>query len=101
MSAKSEFECWLIAAATSLRGFRGLENDLSAPADPESVSDGKGWLKNRLREGASYRETVDQPAFAATFNLAEAKAADSFGKLLRDFTRMLDALAVPSEQATD
>jgi hypothetical protein len=82
--AKQEFEAWFLASAPSLAGTRGLPNTLTAPADPEGIGDAKGWL-GRQMAGGTYSETLDQPAFAAGFDLAIAEQnSDSFQKFMRD-----------------
>jgi hypothetical protein len=87
--AHREFEAWFIAAAESLRGYRGLPKDLVRPSDPESIQDAKGWIKE-LRAERAYSPTVDQAAFASNFSLDEARIhAPSFDKFCRDLTDML------------
>lgn len=81
--AKREFEAWFLAAADSLRGRRGLPNDLSAPQDPESIRGAKKWLRARMPPGRKYRETADQPALAALIDLCLARTAPSFDRLYR------------------
>lgn len=90
--AKNEFEVWFLAAAESLRGRRGLKNDIHPPNDPESVRDAKGWLDRRMENNESYSETTDQPALAALFDVEEARRADSFDKCYRDLIRLLNEL---------
>jgi len=86
--ANREFEAWSLAAAESLAGRRGLRPDLQAPADPESIRDAKGWLSQRM--SARYSGTIDQPALAATMDLALARErSPSFDKLVRDLERLL------------
>ncbi|MYA71336.1 DUF4276 family protein, partial [Candidatus Poribacteria bacterium] len=82
--AKNEFEAWFLAAAESLRGGRGLKNDIHPPNDPEVVRDAKGWLDKRMENNESYSETTDQPALAALFDIEQARQADSFDKCYRD-----------------
>ena len=89
--AKHEFESWFLAAAESLRGYKGLKNDLELPNDPEGIRDAKGWLKQR-RDSHKYRETLDQPGLTDRFDLDQARYADSFDKCYRDITRLLDEL---------
>src|SRR5437588_781456 len=62
------FETWFAAAAASLAGVNGLPADLVIPADAEGEGKGKGWLKSLLPH--KYKETVDQPRFAAHMDLA-------------------------------
>ena len=90
--AKNEFEAWFLAAAASLRGRRGLKNDIHPPNDPEAVRDAKGWLDRQMENNESYSETTDQPALAALFDIEQARRADSFDKCYRDIVRLLDEL---------
>ena len=90
--AKNEFEAWFLAAAESLRGSRGLKNDIHSPSDPETIRDAKGWLSERMEDSRTYRETRDQPALAALFDIEQARQADSFDKCYRDIVRLLDEL---------
>lgn len=87
--AHREFECWFLAAAESLRGKRGLPDDLEIPADPESIRGAKGWIERRMAS-RRYRELEDQPALANQFDLAIARSrSDSFDKCYRDVVRIL------------
>ena len=94
--AKREFEAWFLAAADSLRGYKGLKNDLEPPNHPEEIRGAKGWLKQR-RDSRKYRETLDQPGFTAYFDLDQARSADSFDKCYRDIVRLLDELRKVNE----
>ena len=94
--AKREFEAWFLAAADSLRGYKGLKNDLEPPNNPEEIRGVKGWLKQR-RDSRKYRETLDQPGFTAHFDLDQARHADSFDKCYRDIVRLLDELQKASD----
>lgn len=85
--AKRELEAWFLAAARSLRGRRGLPDDLEPPPAPEDVRDAKGWLHARMPNG--YSETLDQPALASVVSLEEAEACSSFAKLVRDLHRLI------------
>ena len=89
--AKREFEAWFLAAADSLRGYKGLTNNLESPNNPEEIRGAKGWLKQR-RDSRKYRETLDQPGFTARFDLNQARRADSFDKCYRDIARLLNEL---------
>jgi Domain of unknown function (DUF4276) len=91
--AKREFEAWFLAAAESLRGRRGLANDLVSPVDPEAIRGAKEWLTARMSEGRHYVETLDQPALAASFDLRLARKAASFDKFFRDVSAVLADLA--------
>ena len=90
--AKNEFEAWFLAAAESLRGRRGLKNDIHPPNNPEAVRDAKGWLDRQMENNESYNETTDQPALAALFDIEQARRADSFDKCYRDIVRLLGEL---------
>ena len=90
--AKYEFESWFLAAAESLRGQRGLKNNLQSPDNPEAIRGAKGWLNRQMESGETYRETLDQPALTARFDLDRARHADSFDKCYRDIVCLLDEL---------
>ena len=90
--AKSEFEAWFLAAAESLRGQRGLKDNIHPPSDPEAIRNAKGWLSDRMENTRRYRETRDQPALTALFDLKQALQTDSFDKCYRDIVRLLDEL---------
>ncbi|MCB9881785.1 MAG: DUF4276 family protein [Planctomycetes bacterium] len=87
--ANMEYEAWFLAAATSIANRRDLPPDLEPPPDPESIRDAKGWLSARMPPGRSYRETRDQVALSALFDLDLARAAPSFDKLVRDVLALL------------
>jgi hypothetical protein len=82
--AKREYEAWFLAAAHSIAGHRGLAANLEQPSDPEGNPSAKAWLTAHMRAGAAYRETLDQPALTAIFDLQAARNAPSFDKLWRD-----------------
>lgn len=85
--AKREFEAWFLAAAESLVARKRLATGVTPPADPEAVSDAKGWLSRAM--GRHYSETLDQPALAAEFDLVAAGRCPSFAKLRRDFVDLV------------
>jgi hypothetical protein len=85
--AEREYEAWFLAAAASLRGQRGLPEDLEPPASFDKLRDAKGWLDHQMPHG--YSPTVDQPALTAMFDLEQARAAASFDKLVRELTKLL------------
>ena len=89
--AKTEYEAWFLAAATSVAGRRGVRQDVTAPRDPEQIRDAKGWLSRQMTAGHSYRETLDQPALSAVFDLQSARRAPSFDKMWRDVRSFLVA----------
>ena len=97
--ANKEYEAWFLAAAESLRGKRGLPNDLQPPADPESIPGAKEWLAKRTKKGSPYKPTVDQAALTSLFDLTAARACPSFDKLYRDIARLLLELEPSSADA--
>ena len=88
--AVKEYEAWFLAAASSLRGQRGLPEDLDPSKDPEAVRDAKGWLQSRRTDGLAYSPTIDQPALSAVVDLDTARAGSpSFDKLWRELEKLL------------
>jgi hypothetical protein len=94
--AKREFEAWFLASAESLRGRRGLADDLKSPANPETIRGAKEWLTANMADGRHYVETLDQPALTASFDLQQARRAASFDKFFRDVSAVLAELASSS-----
>ena len=90
--AKCEFEAWFLAAAESLRGLRGLKNEIQAPSNPEGIRDAKGWLSSQMEGDRTYDEVNDQPALTARFDFKQARQASSFDKCHRDIVRLLHQL---------
>lgn len=78
--ANHEFEAWFLAAAESLRGQRGLRNNIHSPNEPEAIRGAKEWLSHRMKGNRTYRETTDQPALTALFDLEQARQVNSFDK---------------------
>lgn len=95
--AKYEFEAWFLAAAESLRGRRGLRNDLHSPNDPEAIRGAKEWLSHRMEDSKTYSETIDQPALTALFDFEQARQTDSFDKCYREIIRLLEKLQEAAE----
>ncbi len=90
--AKQEFESWFLAAAESLRGKRGLKDDINPPSSPENIRGAKEWLSKQMENNRKYRETLDQPALAALFDIEQARRSDSFDKCYRDIAWLLEEL---------
>jgi hypothetical protein len=86
--AHQEFEAWFLASASSLKGQRGLSQEIEDHDHPESIRGCKEWLENWMPPTRRYSETADQAAFAATFNLNRARRAPSFDKLWREIERI-------------
>jgi hypothetical protein len=88
--AKREFEAWFLASAESLRGKRGLPDNLTPPPDPEAIRGAKEWITRHMTQGNLYSETLDQPALTALFDPNQAAArSDSFEKCLREITSLI------------
>lgn len=88
--AKTEYEAWFLASAESLRGERGLRDDLLPPAAPEDIGAAKAWLTQHNNGPSSYRETLDQPALTSLFDMAAARErSPSFDKFCRELDRLL------------
>lgn len=85
--AMHEFEAWFVAAAPSLVAAGKLAPGTLPPDDAETIVDAKGWLSRAM--GRRYIETIDQPSFAATFDLTEARLSPSFDKLVREIASLL------------
>lgn len=85
--ARREFEAWFLAAADSLVAAGKLAAGTVPPVEPETIADPKGWLSSAMNR--RYSETIDQPAFTASFDLEAARQCRSFDKLARAFTAML------------
>ena len=100
--ARREYEAWFLAAIESLRGKRRIRPDAAYAADPEAIRDAKGTLSRFMPARTPYRETTDQPALSAQFDLGLAyQRASSFRKLVRELCRILRELGhqpvIPSE----
>ena len=89
---KREFEAWFIAAVESLRGNRGLREDVSSAANPEEIRGAKEWLSERMPRARPYAETTDQPALTELFEMAAARRADSVYKCYLEIVGLLHAL---------
>ena len=92
--AYREYETWFLTAAASLRGRRGLPEDLEPPDDPEALRDAKGWLGNRMPDG--YDPVRDQSSLTEAFELSLAEANGSFRRLVRVVGSQLGGMNPPS-----
>jgi hypothetical protein len=91
--AKKEYEAWFIAAVDSLRGKRGLPNDLEIVREPEEIRGAKEWLSNRMPSDFPYAETIHQVAFTSVFDMSTARQrSDSFDKCYREITKLVSHL---------
>ena len=84
--ANREYEAWFLASVETLRGRAGVLLGATSHADPEAPRDAKGELERRMRPGASYSATVDQPVMTAHLDLQNAyQRCRSFRKLVSAF----------------
>ncbi len=91
--AKSEFESWFIGSIESLRNCTGIQIDAVCPTHPEEIRDAKEWLNMHMPRSRPYTETIDQPAFAARFDLMRARVScPSFDKFMRDINAIITLL---------
>lgn len=105
--AHREYETWFLAGIDSLRGHRGVRNDAEPHPDPDIPRGAKEQLEVRMDPGATYIETMHQPAFSAKFSLSDAyrrsrsfrKLASSFGDLVRSMSQDIGAWP-PAEWTT-
>jgi hypothetical protein len=95
--ANREFESWFLAAARSLRGYRGFPEDLDPPPQPEAIRGAKEWLNQRATTGA-YSANVDQASLTDKFDLDSARRAPSFDKCCREVIRLLETLRGRAER---
>jgi hypothetical protein len=79
--AYREFETWFIAGLRSLRGRRGLPQDLDPPDIAEGIRDAKGWLAHRMN--VAYDPVIHQLEFTRAFDIEQARSNRSFGRLCR------------------
>ena len=86
--AKTEYEAWFLAAVESIAGTRGMAESVEPQREPESIRGAKERLGDFM-SNHPYSETLDQPAFTATFDLDAARTAPSFDKLWRDVSSLL------------
>jgi len=81
--ATMEFEAWLLGAKESLRGSRGIREDVVSPADPEAVAGAKERLSRNM-DRRRYLEVDDQPAFAQAFDIdAASRRCPSFDRFVK------------------
>lgn len=87
--AYREFETWFIAAAESLRGRFGLPEDLTRPANFESIRNAKGWLGGCMPNG--YDPIRHQHLMARAMDIDQALAATSLHRLAQRLPLILNA----------
>lgn len=89
--AYREFESWFLAAARSLRGYRGLPADLEPPHSADDIRNAKGWLGERME--LPYDPVIHQIEFCRIFDLQQARSNPSFSR----FYSRVAALFQPQE----
>ena len=88
--AKWELEAWFLADVPSLADPVEGVPLIDSPEDPETHRDAKGALERLL--GKPYSSVIDQPSFAARFNVAAAsERCRSFRKLEKEIKAALEA----------
>lgn len=71
-AATRELEAWFLGAKESLRGVRAIRANATSPPNPEAIRGAKERLTSNMDGNRRYIEVDDQPAFAATVDLAVA-----------------------------
>ena len=105
--AKYEYEAWFLAATESLRGERGLAEDLPKVENPEGVRGAKEFLKKHMRGSRKYSERLDQPAMTAIFDMQMAREhSSSFDKCWREIERLFTEVSthqrgIPNSDSAD
>jgi hypothetical protein len=91
--AHKEYEAWFIAAAESLRGKRGISEQIESAPDPEAIRNAKGWLSDHMPPNRPYAPVTDQPALTALFDFDQARrGSGSFDKCYREVVALLTTL---------
>jgi len=85
--AYRECETWFLQAAESLRGTHGISAGTTAPPNPTSIRDAKGWLSARM--AYPYDETTHQLDFVRKFDIAQARANASFDRFCQRIAALL------------
>lgn len=79
--AAREYESWFLAAADSLRGYKGLSETMIAPENFEQIRGAKEWLSQRM--SLNYSPIHHQAAFTMKFDLSMARKSASFDRLIK------------------
>jgi hypothetical protein len=88
--AKREFEGWFLGSLESLRGVRGIVDDVVSPSNPEEIRGAKERMSQFMVGNRTYVAIDDQPALASKFDLNLARnQCPSFDKFMRDFERLI------------
>lgn len=96
--ANREYEAWFLASIETLRGTAAILPDATSHPNPEMPRDAKGEVRRRMRHGASYSATVDQPALTVRLDLENTyRRCRSFRKLVKAFGALAAAAGVAPE----
>ena len=78
-----EYEAWLLAGITSLRGIHGISDVAVPPHNLNRIRDAKGRITALMPHGVTYSETADQASLTAAVDLASVSASStSFSRLV-------------------
>ena len=89
-AATRELEGWFLGAKESLRGFRSIRGDAKNPEYPETIRGAKERLSKNMKDGRTYIEVDDQPAFAEKLDLQMAlERCPSLQRLARSLQDLL------------
>ena len=86
--AYREYETWFVTAVRSLRGLRGLSQDVDVPPSLEAIRGAKEWLGRRMDE--TYDPITHQIEFTRAFDLDQARSSSSFDRLYQRIRRLLE-----------
>ena len=93
VAACREYETWFLSSVESLRGNCAINATASSPADPESRRDAKGALEEFMPPQRAYKETLDQPALSAVFDMGLAhRRSRSFRKMVKSIGEAVTGL---------
>ena len=87
--ALREYETWLLAAASSLRGVARLPDDFVPPANFEDRRDAKGWFGQHMPTG--YDPVRHQAILTRRMDIEMARRVPSFNRLYRHMAQLLDS----------
>lgn len=87
--ARREYETWLLAAASSLRGVARLPNDFVAPVNFEDRRDAKGWFGQHTPTG--YDPVRHQATLTRRMDIEMARKVPSFNRLYRHIAQLQDS----------
>lgn len=97
--ANREFECWFLSSKESLRGISGIQENTTAPLNPEKIRGAKEHLTRNMARGRRYLEADDQATFAEKFDLNDAKqSCPSFDRCVREAERLVNAMGAATRQ---